>query len=192
MGEDPRGGWHDWPFEPLAILRALERGEVRYVVIGGFAAVVHGYPLPTYDLDITPAADDQNLERLLAVIDDLGGEPVGVDRTIDTESPEALDLLRREGEASFRTSAGFLDVFLRPSGTGGYRDLHRYATDERVAKDLVANVASLLDVIRSKEAAHREKDIAQLPALRATLELSHEVHAGAKRGSTRLRAPASR
>jgi len=35
-------------------------------------------------------------------------------------------------------------------------------------------VASLADVIRSKEAANREKDRAQLPALRRTLEILHE------------------
>jgi len=34
------------------------------VLIGGFAAAIHGSPLPTSDIDIVPARDDDNLERL--------------------------------------------------------------------------------------------------------------------------------
>jgi hypothetical protein len=42
---------------------------VAFVVIGGFAAVLHGSTLTTDDLDITPAATADNLERLSAAPD---------------------------------------------------------------------------------------------------------------------------
>ncbi len=43
-------------FRPEAILEVLERHRVRYVLIGGFAAAIHGSPYVTTDVDITPAA----------------------------------------------------------------------------------------------------------------------------------------
>ena len=52
----------------------------------------------------------------------------------------------------------------------GYDDLRRGATAVELADGLVVQVASLADVIRSKEAAGREKDRAQLPLMRRTLE----------------------
>jgi pantothenate synthetase len=56
-----------------------------------------------------------------------------------------------------------------PAGTRGYDDLRNGARRERIAGVTVA-VAALADVIRSKEAANREKDNMQLPVLRRTLE----------------------
>jgi hypothetical protein len=72
------------------------------------------------------------------------------------------------------TSAGDLDICFTPSGTRGYDDLRREASRERLGRDLTVAVASLRDVIRSKEAAGRDKDLAQLPLLRRTLEQIRE------------------
>jgi hypothetical protein len=71
---------------------------------------------------------------------------------------------------TFRTRHGDLDLSYVPSGTQGYEDLRRDARNEEIGGVDVA-IASLTDIIRSKEAAGREKDQAQLPALRRTLEL---------------------
>ena len=70
------------------------------------------------------------------------------------------------------TLHGDLDLVMSPAGTGGYPDLIKDAGELRVAvdPDLEVRVASLADVIRSKEAAGREKDRATLPLLRRTLE----------------------
>jgi hypothetical protein len=50
-------------FDPESVLASLERENVRYVVIGGLAAVLQGSPLFTQDVDICPARDRENLER---------------------------------------------------------------------------------------------------------------------------------
>jgi hypothetical protein len=72
------------------------------------------------------------------------------------------------------TKHGDLDLVMTPAGTGGYADLIRDSEELRIAVDpeLRVNVASLADVIRSKEAAGRDKDRATLPLLRRTLEES--------------------
>ena len=73
------------------------------------------------------------------------------------------------------TDHGYLDVALLPDGTRGYEDLKRGATREQLTETLQVEVASLADVIRSKEAAGREKDRAVLPILRQVLERSRSI-----------------
>ena len=55
------------------------------------------------------------------------------------------------------TDFGRLDLTFEPSGTGGYADVARDAVHLTILGAEV-DVASLADVIRSKEAAGREKD----------------------------------
>ncbi|MGZ8603039.1 MAG: hypothetical protein ACXWXN_11050, partial [Actinomycetota bacterium] len=66
------------------------------------------------------------------------------------------------------TDHGRLDITFEPSGTTGYRDIERDAV-RLVILGTEVDVASLADVIRSKEAAGREKDRLVLPVLRRIL-----------------------
>jgi hypothetical protein len=67
------------------------------------------------------------------------------------------------------TDHGRLDITFRPSGTTGFADLARDAVHLTIL-GVEVDVASLADVIRSKEAAGREKDRLALPVLRRVLE----------------------
>jgi hypothetical protein len=128
--------------------------------------------LVTQDVDITPSAQPDNLERLTAALGDLEArlrttaEPDGVAMPFDPA------LLRVGAVWTLVTKHGDLDLVMEPAGTDGYRDLVRDSDPLTVARrpDLVVEVASLADVIRSKEASGREKDRAALPLLRRTLE----------------------
>jgi len=71
------------------------------------------------------------------------------------------------------TRVGDVDLMFLPAGTQGYNDLRSGASRERIA-GVIVSVAALADVIRSKEAANREKDNMQLPILRRTLEQIRE------------------
>ena len=66
------------------------------------------------------------------------------------------------------TDAGDLDLSFVPAGTRGFDDLVRDSIRIDIAGTAM-QVASLADVIRSKEAADREKDRAALPLLRRLL-----------------------
>lgn len=46
------------------LLRVLHDGGVRFVLVGGVAATVHGSARATYDIDIVYARDAENLERI--------------------------------------------------------------------------------------------------------------------------------
>jgi hypothetical protein len=55
----------------LAALRALREGGVEFAVVGGLAAVLNGAPVNTFDLDIVPARDEDNVARLVHVLDSI-------------------------------------------------------------------------------------------------------------------------
>jgi hypothetical protein len=160
--------------DPLEILRVLEHHGVRYVLIGAAAARLAGAPVVTEGIDVTPATDRANLERLAAALQELdarlrsAADPDGVPFPVDAELLASADMW------TLTTTAGDLDVCFTPSGTRGYSDLRREATRERLGRGLDVVVASLRDVIRSKEAAGRDKDLAQLPLLHRTLEQIRE------------------
>ena len=159
------------PLDPEPILATLRKHEVRFVVIGAIAAILQGYPLPTYDLDITPDDAPDNLERLADALRELEAKLRTPQGAIDF--PVDAKMLSGARVWTLTTRAGDLDLVFDPAGTAGYADLRRGAIAYDIGSGEIP-VASLIDVIRSKETAHRVKDQAQLPALRRTLELRRE------------------
>jgi hypothetical protein len=166
-------------FDARSIIATLNRHGVRYVVIGAFAAQLQGAPIPrTRDIDVTPASDAANLKRLSAALHELRA------RIRTSDVPEGLPFdhdgpsLGRSRLWNLTTPFGEFDLSFVPSGTEGYQDLRRRAHlidshGERVP------VADLEDVIRSKEAAGRPKDIMHLPILIQTAQrLERERHMG--------------
>ena len=59
------------PFDPQRILEVLARHQVQCVVIGGYAAVLAGIDIVTRDIDITPAVEPDNLQRLAHALSEL-------------------------------------------------------------------------------------------------------------------------
>jgi hypothetical protein len=152
-------------FRPQIVLETLNRHGVKYVLVGGLGATLHGSPLRTGDTDICPSREPQNLERLAAALKVLGarirteGVDGGLAFSCDAKFLAGVLLLNLE------TSAGDLDLTFSPAGTGGYDDL--VSREERFdLGGVIAPTASLDDIIRSKEAANRPKDREALPLLR--------------------------
>jgi hypothetical protein len=158
--------------DTIRILSILEEHRVQYVIIGGFAAELHRVAIPpTRDIDLTPAPTDDNLARLATALRELNarfrvpdGPPEGVEIPGGVTGAWLADMVT----VTLSTDAGALDIALRPDGTAGYDDLNDSLTIVDHEGHQVP-VASLADVIRSKEAAGREKDLLVLPALRAHL-----------------------
>ena len=162
----------DGTFDPDDIFFALSNHGVRFILIGGMAAILHGDTGVTLDIDIVPAVDPANLDRLAVALQALGariradGVPEGL--AFDC-SGAFLRNLGPDAMLNLTTRAGDLDVAFMPTGTQGFQDLKREAMTINAAGTTVL-VASLADVIRSKGAADREKDRLALPRLHELLE----------------------
>ena len=63
-------------FDPYAILAALDRHGVSYIVIGAFARVIQGTEEITRGIDIVPSLRSENLRRLTVGLEELGAERV--------------------------------------------------------------------------------------------------------------------
>ncbi|MGH7745661.1 MAG: hypothetical protein ACREQ5_12865 [Candidatus Dormibacteria bacterium] len=123
----------------------------------------------TLDVDIVPRRTRANLDKLSAALRE-------IDARVYVTSDQALEFdhdarsLDAAAIWNLATRFGGLDITFVPSGTQGYSDLAHRAE----ALDLggvTVRVAALEDIVRSKEAAGREKDNVVLPALRRLLEL---------------------
>jgi hypothetical protein len=158
------------PFQPDRILEVLVRHRVEFVLIGGMAAAARGSPHMTWDVDVCPKTERENLERLAGALVELDARI----RAIELDEPLPFDrsaeFLARCQILNLATSYGDLDLSCVPSGTAGFNDLRTGAEDLDLSEELVVCVASLADIVRSKEAAGREKDRITLPTLRAMLE----------------------
>ena len=151
--------------DAVRIVEVLNRHRVVYVIIGGYAAELHAVAdlPPTRDVDVCPATGRENLGRLSAALTELralirtdavdGGLPF-------SHGPESL---ARAKTWNLVCDAGELDITFEPAA-GGYEHLAVHA----ITVDLLGHpvpVAAIDDVIASKTAAGRPKDLAALPAL---------------------------
>lgn len=152
------------------MLRRLEGHGVRYVVIGGVGATLHGSPLPTRDADICPARDAPNLDSLAAALQEMGARIRTPDAAGGLPFPCDAVFLGQMKLLNLTTRFGDLDLSFEPSGTSGYDELSPRAVRYDLGDGLLVRVAALEDIIRSKEAANREKDRQALPTLRLLLE----------------------
>jgi hypothetical protein len=154
-------------FDALRLLRVLDGHRVRLLVIGGFAARLHGSPTVTNDLDVCYAGDRANLHALAAALAELRARLRGA----PPDAPFRLDAatLRAGDRFTFLTSAGSLDILGAPEGTAGFDELARAGTTMDLG-GLVVRVAALDDLIRMKRAAGRPKDLIELEVLGALRE----------------------
>jgi hypothetical protein len=151
-------------FDPRGILEVLTRHNVAFVLIGGYAALLQGSGLPTVDIDIVPERTAGNLANLAAALQDLDARirAAGTDGLPFSVSAESLGGV---GVLNLTTRFGDLDLAFFPAGfSGGFQTL-RNGAGAMTIDGLTIFVASLDDVIASKEAAGRDKDFEALPRL---------------------------
>lgn len=172
MSNDPPTAGARSDLDAASIFAVLNSHRVDYVVVGEYAAQMRGASRPTTDADVTPETSAENLARLATALRALKAR-------IRTDAvPEGLpfdtsaDALRGMKTLNLQTEHGDLDLAFVPDGTTGYGDLIRSATAQPVG-GTVAQVAALSDIIRSKTAAGRQKDIEALPELHALARHGH-------------------
>ena len=159
-------------FDPYALLAALDRHRVGFIVIGALGRVLHGSGEVTDGLDICPSMDEESLRRLGLALDDLQattgeGRPALVER--DLVGRVVLEL---------ETDAGELKIVPEPAGTRGYDDLRRRAERPPIGQGLRPRVASVDDHARMLAVLAREQDRLPLQTIQRVIELGRERSRG--------------
>lgn len=148
------------PLDAAELLRALARGGVEYVVVGGLAVQAHGHVRTTQDLDLVPEPSTENLGRLARSLAALGARPAGR----ATADPPSADELSRAEVTTLDTDAGGVDVHRKPPGAAPYAHLRARALVLELAGSQVA-FAGLDDLIAMKRASGRPIDRGDVLAL---------------------------
>jgi hypothetical protein len=153
------------PSRLIALLDALLAAEVEFVVIGGLAAVLHGAPLVTSDVDIVHRRTPENIARLLGVLLPLNAHARGDRRVL----PPTESALAGRGHILLDTDWGAVDVLCEIGDGQDYEWLQTCSElIERGGRSV--RIVSLPALIELKRAANRPKDRLAIPILLATLE----------------------
>jgi len=163
-------------FDPDRIIACLRANNVSYIIVGGVAGRIYGASRTTSDLDLVPADDPANLDRLARALRDLGARlrVSGLSPTELESLTVPLDgrTLRHFGVSTWMTDVGPVDVLLSMrTAAGAFRTFHELVVTAITANTLGGPVrlASLEDIVASKEFANRPKDREALPELRRLL-----------------------
>ena len=149
------------------VVEALSRGGVRFIIIGGIAATIHGSARLTEDLDVVYDREPDNLTRLADALAPFHpyprGAPAGLPFRWDAET------LQRGLNFTLATTLGDVDVLGEVAGGGTYSKL----LSDTVKVNLFGFecLCVRLDrLILLKRAAGRPKDREALAELEAMLE----------------------
>jgi len=154
--------------EALNLLRALEKGGLRHLIVGGMAVVLYGIERATFDIDIaiSPCVDD--VKRLMDIL-----KRLGYSKVIDPDTGKKIGELDEfeaekvlEAESVRVTDGQSVDILVVPSGTFDFMWEYHVEVSYKGAKILVP---SILDLIHLKEQAGRPIDLEDARKLRHIL-----------------------
>ena len=136
-------------------IELLNKHEVEYLLIGGYALGIHGYPRYTGDIDLWIKPEKDNAKRVLVVLSEFGFGELDLAVTDFTKLGNIIQL----GYPPLR-----IDLLTQPDGVN-FSDCYKKRLDVR-HDELLVHVISLEDFIANKRASRRSKDIEDLRTLK--------------------------
>jgi predicted nucleotidyltransferase len=150
-----------------AALKALIEREVNFVIVGGYAATLHGASYLTRDLDICYERTPENMKRVVSALQpyhpQLRGAPPNLPFIFDIKT------LSQGMNFTLQTDLGAIDLLGRLDGVGEFPEIACDAISV-LSFGMECKVASLDSLIRSKRASGRAKDLNVLPELEVLKE----------------------
>jgi hypothetical protein len=150
----------------IAALKDLCGRDIRFVLVGGLAAALHGAPGQTYDVDLVYSPEPENIQRLLGFLRD-------VDAIFRIQPARRLrpdeSHLAGGGHLNLLTRYGPVDLLGTIGNNLGYADLASHSNEMDIGQGLRIQVLDLETIIAVKEQLGSAKDLAALPALYQTL-----------------------
>lgn len=150
----------DYFREFLKVVKAMEDEGVDYILIGGFAVILHGLPRFTVDMDFFVKMAENNIQKLRKALY----------QTFEDSEIEELtfDELQRYPVIRYGTPNGFhIDIMAQLGETAIYEDLEYEIMEVEGQKIKVATAESLLKL---KEGTMRPEDKADAVFLKELLK----------------------
>jgi predicted nucleotidyltransferase len=153
------------------LVHTLTAGDVRFIIIGGVSAIIHGSVHTTNDIDIFYPRHRQNVGRLARALAPFHPRPVDL--------PQGLPFLWDESTLSnatlltLDTDLGRIDLLGEVSGLGPFEQVWAESPEVELYGRKVRTL-SLPSLIAAKRAAGRDKDLRVIPELESLLEAQEE------------------
>lgn len=157
------------------IFAALQQAEVRYLVVGGVAVVLHGHPRFTADLDLVLALDGENVRAAVGALSELGYRPRAPVRAEDLADPDQrADWIQNKGMIVFSLASAAhptteVDLFVEEPFP--FEAAYRRASWTDLGETRVP-VASISDLVEMKRRAGRPQDMEDVRRLE---EIAEEI-----------------
>lgn len=150
------------------LVKALTAEHARFVVIGGFALVLHGGRTTTMDSDFAIASDPDNVSGVVRALAPLHARPwhwhEGIPFVWDERSIHGSNV-------SLSTEAGDVDLLLELPGIDSFEGLFQRSLQKHLG-EVGFRVASIDDLIAMKRAANRPQDLVHLAELERIRKVS--------------------
>lgn len=135
-------------------IQSLNDNDVRYLVIGGYAVALHGYPRYTKDIDIWIQMTPENADRMVAALDEFGFAPLGL---------QSGDFLVPDQIIQLGYPPSRIDLITTPPGVD-FETCYK-ARIQTVIDDITVSFIDLENLKKSKRASGRLQDLADLENL---------------------------
>lgn len=145
------------PEQAQEVASVFAARQVDYMFIGKSGAILLGYPGTTQDVDVYPRKDPDNGGRIVAALKDLG---FSIDQELEN------DIVAGKVFVQIKSGPFDIDLVFAPDGLESYDEAKR-----RMDISSGFPVLNIRDIIRSKRAAHRARDLVELPLLEAFCEV---------------------
>lgn len=164
----------------LDLFRALQEQKVRYLVVGGVAVNLHGIGRLTVDVDLMLALDAQNLERFVSVARRFPLKPVvPVELEDFADAGKVNEWIEKKGMLAFALRSAdpatpTVDILVKPVVPFEEAWARRV---QRAVENVAIPIAAIEDIIRLKTGTGRQKDEADIKALRQLLRMEPAKYA---------------
>jgi hypothetical protein len=152
----------------LDVIETLNQSGVRYTIVGGIAAILHGAPRMTGDLDLAVVLDEKNLLTLVEAMISLGYKPRIPADPMDLAKAQVRELWRKEKGMKvftfFHPKKPFADVDILIDQQVDFNGIWEHRIEYRAGKVRIPT-ASMDDLIAMKRVSARDKDLSDIAAL---------------------------
>ena len=143
----------------VEFIELLNKHEVRYVLVGGWAVIFAGYSRTTGDMDVLVERTEENANKIISVLRDFWGSTIGFEKE---------DFLKEENVIMMGRPPFRIDILTDISGVS-FEEV--YKTSKIYEDDgLKIRCIHINELIKNKKASGRLKDLADAEMLEKILK----------------------